>query len=163
MKRILIVGVSGTGKTRFANLLSKKLSIPVVNLDSIFWKENWVEEEEEVVKQKIADEINKEKWIIEGYIEPLSKQRIEAADQIIYLDYSGYLALWGGIARMIKHRKTPRPEMPAGNIDKFGYEFLKTLYQRQERPEIEKAVDNNRKVIRLKNRKLAKQYLESLV
>ncbi len=163
MKRILVIGISGTGKTRFASLLSEKLGIPVVSLDSIFWKENWVEEDEKVVEQKIADEIDKESWIIEGYIEPLSKQRVDAADTIIYLDHPGHQALRGGLARMVKHRKTPRPEMPAGNVDKFGYKFLKTLYTREERPEIERAIKGNRKVIRLKNRKVVNKYLANLV
>lgn len=163
MKRILVIGISGTGKTRFANLLSKKLNIPIVNLDTIFWKENWVEEDERVVKKKIANEIKNERWIIEGYIEPLSRERVEAADTIIYLDYPGHQALRGGLGRAVKHRITPRPEMPAGNVDKFGYKFLKTLYKREERPEIERSIEGNWKVVRLKNRKAADKYLANLV
>ncbi len=163
MKRILVIGVSGTGKTRFANLLSKKLNIPVVNLDSIFWKKNWVEENEEVVKQKIARVIDQEVWIIEGFIEPLSKERVEAADTIIYLDYSGYQATMGGLTRMIRHSRTPRPEMPKGNTDKPSYKFLKSLFKREERPEIERALKGSDKVVRLKSRKITREYLESLL
>ncbi len=161
MKRILIVGISGTGKTRFANLLSKKLGIPAVHLDSIFWKENWVEQDEAVIGQKITAEIAKDSWIVEGYIEPLSAQRIARADQIIYLDYSGFAALRGGMKRMLKHRKTPRPEMPAGNVDKQGYAFLKSVYMREERTEIERVVSSD-KVVRLRSRKAANAYIKSL-
>ena len=162
MKRILIVGVSGTGKTWLANLLSKKLNLPVVSLDSIFWKKNWVEQDEAIVEQRIASEISKKSWIIEGYIEPLSAQRVEAADRIIYLDYAGHQAARGGLTRMLKHAKTPRPEMPEGNIDRPGYKFLKTLYKREERPEIERAIQGSDKVVRLKNRKATRQYLANL-
>ena len=163
MKRILIVGISGTGKTRFANILGEKLNLPVVNLDSIFWKKNWVEEDEDIVKQKIRNEIYKDTWIIEGYIEPLSLERVKAADSVIYLDYSGYTALMGGITRSIKHRKTPRPEMPAGNVDDMGYKFLRSLYKREERPEIEKAIQNSNKLIRLKSRKATNEYLNKIL
>lgn len=162
MKCILIVGISGTGKSRFAKLLSEKLNLPVVNLDSIFWKENWVEEDETTVEQMIAKEIAKERWIIEGYIEPLSRQRVEAVDTVIYLDYLGYQAARGGLARMLKHSKTPRPEMPKGNVDKLSYKFLKSLYRRDERSEIERAIKGYDNVIRLKNRPATKRYLALL-
>lgn len=162
MKRILVVGISGSGKTRFANLLSNKLNLPVVNLDSIFWKENWVEEDESVVIQKIKAVLDTEVWIIEGYIEPLSRERVKAADVVIYLDYTGLQAARGGMKRMIKHSRTARPEMPDGNIDRPSYTFLKTLLMREERPEIESAIKGSSKVVRLKSRKATKRYLTSL-
>lgn len=160
MKRVLVIGVSGSGKTYFAKRLAEILSIPVVHLDSIFWNENWVEEDEDVVTQKIQAEINKDMWIIEGYIEPLSAERLAAADQVIYLDLPGRASLRGGLSRMIKHRKTPRPEMPAGNTDKPSIEFLKILYNQNERPEIESAIQGCAKVQRLKSRKQIKKYLD---
>lgn len=162
MNKVLVVGISGTGKTRFSKILGEKLDLPVVHLDSIFWKENWVEEDEKIVREKIQKEINKNKWIIEGYIEPLSKERVEAADKVFYLDYAGLSALIGGLQRFLKHRKTPRPEMPAGNTDDLGYKFLRSLYNRDERPEIEKAIHSSSKVIRLHSRKEANNYLERL-
>ena len=139
------------------------LGIPVVHLDSIFWKENWIEQDDAVVKQKIAEAIAKESWIIEGYLEPLSRQRVQAAEIVIYLDFPGYRAAQGGLNRMLRHRKVPRPEMPKGNVDKFGYAFLKSLYKREERPEIERAVSNNPKLIRLTSRRAVKKYLCGLV
>ena len=161
MKRILILGISGTGKTRFANKLSKKLNLPVVNLDSIFWKEDWIEQDETIVEELIVIELGKDRWVIEGYIEPLSAERIEAADTVIFLDFPGYLALWGGTTRALKHSRTPRPEMPTGNVDKPGYKFLKSLYNREERPGIARAIKDCDKVIVLKNRKAANKYLAS--
>ena len=95
MKRILIVGVSGTGKTRLAHKLSHTLNIPAVLLDTIFWKENWEEQDPKIVKAKIRQEIAKDRWIIEGYIEPLGEERVKRADTVVYLDYPGYLALLG--------------------------------------------------------------------
>ena len=42
-KRIMIVGSSGSGKTTFSRNLHKKLNLPVIHLDKLFWKENWVQ------------------------------------------------------------------------------------------------------------------------
>lgn len=35
MKRILVIGGNGSGKTTFAGVLSKKLNIPLIHLDKI--------------------------------------------------------------------------------------------------------------------------------
>lgn len=160
MKKILIVGISGTGKTALARQLSDKLKLPVVHLDSIFWKDNWVEAEEDVVSSRIRQEINKDYWIIEGYIEPLSRERVQAADKVIYLDYSGVAAIKGGLKRSIQHRKIARPEMPVGNTDGVSYKFLKSLAKREERPEIEAAIKGfEAKTVRLKNRREVNKWL----
>jgi adenylate kinase family enzyme len=159
MQRILIVGVSGTGKTRLAKRLSGKLHIPVILLDTIFWKENWQEEDPKVVESKIRNAIQKDQWIIEGYIEPLGPERVARADQVVYLDYPGYLAFWGGLSRWRQFRGTTRPEMPAGNIEAFGWKFLMTLLRRDERPEIEAAIQAyENKVVRLTSWRATEAY-----
>jgi adenylate kinase family enzyme len=163
MNRILIVGISGTGKTRLANQLAKKLSLPIVLLDSIFWKSNWQEENPGIVESKISQALKGDKWIIEGYIEPLGRQRAERADEIIYLDYPGVAAMLGGLQRWKQYRNKTRPEMPEGNTESLGIKFLLTLLRRDERPEIEKALHGyGDKVVRLKSRKSTERYFKLL-
>lgn len=158
MNKILIVGISGTGKTKLANELSLKLDLPVIHLDTIFWEDYWKERDPALVESLINAELRKDSWIIEGYIEPHSTHRIKAADLIIYLDYTGPAALLGGLQRWWKYKGRARPEMPEHNTEKFGYKFLLSLLNREERPEIEQAlatVDEG-KVIRLRTRREAK-------
>ncbi len=163
MKRILIIGISGTGKSYTARKIRDITGLPLTHLDSIFWKENWVEADEPQVQGLILNEINKDSWIIEGYIEPCSEQRLKRADKIIYLDYNGLSASIGVLKRFLKHRKSPRPEMPAGNTDKFSLSFLKMVFKRQERPEIESTIKGHEdKTLRLKNRSATKKYLKEL-
>jgi adenylate kinase family enzyme len=164
MNRILIVGISGTGKTFIAKRMSKSLNLPVVYLDSIFWKESWQEENEDLVTKKIQAVIEENTWIIEGYIEPLGHERVQRANLVLYLDYSGFQAMKGGIQRYLHYRGKTRPEMPAGNTESFGLKFLWTLLTRQERPEIEVAIKGNEdKVTRLTSRGKTKYYLEQLL
>jgi adenylate kinase family enzyme len=42
MKRINVIGTTGSGKTTFSKELSTALGIPYVQLDELFWKPNWV-------------------------------------------------------------------------------------------------------------------------
>jgi adenylate kinase family enzyme len=164
MNRILVVGISGTGKTYAAERLAQKFNLPVTYLDSIFWKENWKEEDEALVKSKIKKLINANEWVIEGYIEPLGKERVQQAELVIYLDYSGISAVLGGLDRRKQFRGKVRPEMPAGNTESVGIKFLWTLFMRHERPEIEKTISGyEQKVVRLKSRKQTESYLQHLV
>ena len=41
MKRILIIGSNGAGKTTFSYKLSEKLNLPLVHIDSLYWRDNW--------------------------------------------------------------------------------------------------------------------------
>jgi len=163
LNRILIVGISGTGKTRLAKQLSIILNLPVIYLDTIFWKENWQEENPKVVEAKIKEVIGRHQWIIEGYVEPLGKLRVERADLVLCLDYPGRVALLGGLQRWLQYRHKARPEMPIGNTESLGFKFLMTLLRRRERPEIEAAIlGNEDKVVRLKSRRQTERYLTQL-
>lgn len=41
MKRILIIGNAGSGKTTFAKALAEKTHLPLIHLDKLFWCGEW--------------------------------------------------------------------------------------------------------------------------
>ena len=41
MQRILVIGGSGAGKSTFSVELAKKLNLPLVHLDRLFWRAGW--------------------------------------------------------------------------------------------------------------------------
>ncbi len=47
MKRVMVVGPSGVGKSTLARGLGKVLNLPVVHLDKLYWRPGWVEPPEE--------------------------------------------------------------------------------------------------------------------
>ncbi|HMQ81214.1 MAG TPA: AAA family ATPase [Ignavibacteria bacterium] len=65
-KKILVVGANGSGKTTFANRLSKILNITHYELDNIFWKPDWKESENEEFRAKVDEVTQTESWIIDG-------------------------------------------------------------------------------------------------
>lgn len=159
--KILIIGISGTGKTTLARKLSDFLKIPITHYDELVWGENWKEKDEKRVEQKLEETMKKDQWIIEGFIHPAAKSKLEKADTVIYLDYSGWQAFWGGVARWWTYRNKVRPEMAPGCIEKFDWNYLKIMWKRGERPEIEEAIKGfESKIIRLKARKQLYNYLD---
>lgn len=43
MERILVLGPCGAGKSTLAAQLGKRLDLPVIHLDSEYWRPGWVE------------------------------------------------------------------------------------------------------------------------
>lgn len=163
MNKVLIIGISGTGKTKLARKLSDFLKNPITHYDELVWRECWKEVDEKIVEKKLNEVVKRDRWIVEGFIHPSAKIKLENADTVIYLDYSGFQAMIGGIQRWWQHRGKTRPEMAAGCIEKFDWDFLKVMWKRVERPEIENAVKGfENKIIRLKTRKETDNFLAKL-
>jgi adenylate kinase family enzyme len=152
--RLLVVGVSATGKTRLAQEVATIRDLPIVNLDKIFWMDNWVERPQPEVEKRIRAAVNEPRWIIEGYIEPLSRERVDRANVVIDLNFPGRTALRGGLDRWRTTRGRARGEMPVTNVERFGASFLWTLLRREERPEIDRALAGCTKpIVRLRSRR----------
>ncbi len=160
-RRIAIIGISAVGKSTLARQLSLKFDLPFLHMDQLWWKPYWEETKEAAVAEKLSAELKKESWIIEGYIEPHSAERLRRADIVLYLDYSGWLAVIGGIKRIVCSKK--REEMPEGCEDNLDWNYLKTMLYRKERPEIEEAIKPfASKIIRLKSRRSTNKFITKL-
>ena len=52
-KRIVVIGVTGCGKSVLAERLAQKLGLDFIELDALFWKPGWVESDREEFLQKV--------------------------------------------------------------------------------------------------------------
>lgn len=103
-ERILIVGNSGSGKSTFGKVLSKKLNLPLIHLDKYFWKAGWKPTVNEEWDEVIRDMTSKDKWIIEGNFTRTFKVRALRSDFIFFYDYSSILCLYRIYKRVIKSK-----------------------------------------------------------
>lgn len=163
--KIVIVGVSASGKSSFARELSKKINVPTTHMDEIMWNPGWEYIGDEKTVAAINEAVKKEDFIIEGYIDKAARVNLfNTADKILYLDYPGWLSAFRYIKRVLKHRKNPRPELP-GSPDKFSLKFLKLVYTKGEVGKLEKLLkenDWNSKIIRFKKPREAQEYLQKI-
>ena len=98
MERILIIGGNGSGKTTFARSLAEKTRLPLVHLDSLYWKENWESVGREVFDARLEVELNKPRWILDGNMNRTLPHRLEYCDTVFYLsvwcNFQNYKILW---------------------------------------------------------------------
>ena len=110
MMKIHVTGNAGSGKSTVSKELSETLGIPLHGLDTIVWKENWVQTP---VSERVAktQEITKAaSWIIDG----VSKEVRSAADFIVFLDRNPLLCALRATKRNIPYLFRSRPGFPDG-------------------------------------------------
>jgi adenylate kinase family enzyme len=167
MKRILIIGCSGGGKSTLARKLGDILSLPVVHLDVHFWKSGWIEPEHDEWIEKVKELIAQDKWIMDGNFGETIPIRVEVADTVIFLDTSRLTQLYGVFTRVLKFHGKTRPDLPEGCPEKFDWVFTKWVwnYNKRNRPKVLKFLENykeSKNIIILKKRKEMNNYAESL-
>jgi adenylate kinase family enzyme len=113
-KRISVIGVSGSGKTTFAENLGQQLGYPHFELDALHWEPNWVEAPHDIFRARVAQVVSGESWIIDGNYSIVRDLVWSRADTIVWLDYSLPLILWRVIRRTIS-RIVTRKELWNGN------------------------------------------------
>ena len=87
MERVLIIGGNGCGKTTLARTLAHKLSLPLVHLDKLYWRDNWQNVSPDEFDELLRLELAKPKWIIDGNIGRTLSHRIRYCDTVIYMDF----------------------------------------------------------------------------
>jgi adenylate kinase family enzyme len=117
LKRIIITGANGVGKSHFANELAlARPEIPVISFDALKLRTNWQRRPRSEIDAALATVLEKGAWIVEGGPSLLSLA-VEKADALVWLDPPEYLRAWHLAARPWKNFGKTRPELPAGNVD----------------------------------------------
>ncbi len=166
MERILIIGCGGAGKSTLARQLAQKLNLPVVHLDKLFWKPGWEESSAEEFDEKLALELEKPQWIMDGNFNRTMPLRVAKCDTIIYLDFSRMACLLGVLKRVLTTYGTVRPDMGEGCPERIDLEFLQWVwnYNKNKREKNYRLLNEAEGVetIVLKNRRMVKRFLNEL-
>ena len=166
MERILIIGCSGSGKSTLARTLKKKLGLPVVHLDQLWWKSGWKNVTREEFDSRLAMALNMDQWIIDGNYSRTMENRLQKCDTIIYLDFGRWTCLWGAIHRYLCNLGKVRPDMPAGCAERLDWEHLKYIWNYNHNNRVRNYTwigkSKHAKAIVLKNRKEVRAFLETL-
>ncbi|MBO4216742.1 MAG: topology modulation protein [Clostridia bacterium] len=166
MKRVLVIGGNGAGKSYFSVKLSEKTGLPLVHLDRLFWRENRQSVPREEFDRLLAEELAKDSWIIDGNFQRTLPVRLERADTVFLFDFSTVKCFFGVLGRVIRGHGKTRPDMGGGNKERLDFKFLgdvigfrkrnrkKTSELLKSRPDVEVTV--------FRSRRQAEKYLDSL-
>ena len=126
VQRIVILGNAGSGKSTLARSLGRRLKVPVVHLDRLFWEPGWVEPDAAQFRERVRDAVATDAWICEGnYARRTFALRLPRADLVIWLDTPRLTCLRRVFIRGLLNR--PRPDLAAGCSEKLDRAFLAFL------------------------------------
>ncbi len=123
MKRIIVVGCGGAGKSTFSKRLSSILNLELIHLDQYYWKPNWVETSKEEWTNIVENLCKKDQWIMDGNFGGTMDLRIQRADTLIFMDYSTLSCLWRITKRTFNYYKRSRPDMTPGCNERIDLQF----------------------------------------
>jgi adenylate kinase family enzyme len=87
MGRIIVVGCQGSGKTSLALKLGRKLGLPVMHLDVLYWRPGWKASDKASFRVRVADAIAGEGWVVDGSFSGLAFDLAMAcADSLIVIE-----------------------------------------------------------------------------
>ncbi|MBN1267405.1 MAG: AAA family ATPase [Anaerolineales bacterium] len=86
-QRFSVVGTTGSGKTTVAREIAACLQIPHIELDALFWEEDWTGVPEETFRERISSAIAAETWVSDGNYSRVRDLVWARADTVVFLDY----------------------------------------------------------------------------
>ena len=92
--RMVIIGVTSSGKSTLAENLARRFGHRFIELDALHWEPNWQEAPLEVFRMRVKNAIRAEKWVVAGNYHVVRDLIWPQAEMIIWLDYPFLTVLW---------------------------------------------------------------------
>jgi len=102
MRRVNVVGTSGSGKTTFGAEIARRLGVPHIELDALSWEANWVTVPPDVLRERVAAAVSADEWVVDGNYGATRDLVWARADTVVWLDFPFVLVMWRVIARTLR-------------------------------------------------------------
>jgi adenylate kinase family enzyme len=163
LKRIIVIGCPGSGKSTFSKKLHQVTQIPLYHLDMLYWNSDKTTVTKTVFRERLNQVIHQKMWIIDGNYGSTMELRLQACDTVFFLDYPLEVCLDGVKSRRGKER-TDLPWVESDeNIDEEFIKFIKE-YNTVNRPVVIDLLKRyaDKDVFILNSRKDADEFLVQL-
>ena len=161
MKRIIVIGSPGAGKSTLSRQLRDKTGLPLYYLDMIWHLPDKTNITKDEFDEKLAEILKTDNWIIDGNYGRTIEMRLKCCDTVFLLDYPLEVCLEGAKARVgIKREEIPWVE------EELDEEFRQWIidFPKTSLPQIYRLLEQYRegKEIHIfRSRNDAKQYLDN--
>lgn len=105
MKKVLVIGSPGAGKSVFSQKLRDITGLPLYHLDLLYHKSDRTILPREEFDARLAEMLAEDEWIMDGNYQRTLERRLEACDTVFLLDYATEVCLAGIKARLGKKRE----------------------------------------------------------
>ena len=138
MKRVMVIGCPGAGKSTFSRKLQEKTGLPLYYLDMIWHRPDRTNVSREKFDERLGEITRRDQWILDGNYLRTMKVRLEASDTVFLLDYPLEVCLEGAVSRIGKRRE----DLPWVETE-LDPEFRQWIldFQKDQMPEIRRLLE----------------------
>lgn len=163
MKRAVVIGCSGSGKSVFSRKLRDVTGLTLYYLDMIWHKPDGTNISREEFDEKLRSIISRDSWIIDGNYQRTLETRIKACDTVFLFDLPTETCIEGALSRIGKRRE----DMPwfENELDPEFRQWIESFRENQ-LPEIYKLLEkykNGRQIVIFRTREQSDKFIEKLV
>ena len=143
MRRILVIGSGGAGKTTVAKEIARRTGLPLIHLDQLFWHPGWAPTPDPEWDDITDELIERDAWVMDGNYGRTLTKRLAAADTVVFLDLPRIVCTWRILKRRLRHIGGSRPDVAPGCPEQVNWEFVRWVwtYPSRRRPGILKQLD----------------------
>ena len=141
MKKVIVIGCPGAGKSTFAHRLRDLTGLPLYYLDMIWHKPDGTNIPKEVFDRALRGILARESWIIHGNYQQTLEGRLNICDTVFLLDLPVEVCVAGAQSRI----GTKREDLPWTETE-FDPEFRQWIEEFPEKklPEIYRLLEKYR-------------------
>ena len=163
MKRAVVIGCSGSGKSVFSRKLRDVTGLTLYYLDMIWHKPDGTNISREEFDEKLRSIMSRDSWIIDGNYQRTLETRIKACDTVFLFDLPTETCIEGALSRIGKKRE----DMPwfENELDPQFRQWIENFRENQ-LPEIYRLLEkykNGRQIVVFRTREQADKFIEKLV
>jgi adenylate kinase family enzyme len=167
MRRVLVIGSGGAGKSTLSRRLGERLGLEVIHLDVAYWLPGWVEPPKDEWARKVDEFCQRDSWVIDGNYSDTLERRLAACDTVVFLDLPRTVCVWRVLKRRVMYWATPRPDVAEGCPETVNAEFLLWVwnYPVRSRPKVLPLLEKygaDKKVVRLRSSAEVERFLNRL-
>lgn len=118
MRRVSVVGVSGSGKSTAASALAHALDAPHVELDAIYHQANWTPLATDAFRDEVTRTLERPRWVIDGNYSAVQDLIWTHADTVIWMDLPRRV-VFPALLRRSLTRGLTRQELWNGNREEL--------------------------------------------
>ena len=123
MRRVLVIGCPGAGKSTLTRALAETLGLPAVYLDRLWWKSGWINRTRAEFDARLDAALAGDAWVMDGnYLRTLPRR----------------LCLFRALRRILRWRGRTRPDMAEGCPERLDPAFIRWIwdFHRTQRPRV---------------------------
>jgi adenylate kinase family enzyme len=128
VRRVLVIGSGGAGKSTVARAIAAAAGLPLVHLDRLYWRPGWVPTPTAEWAEVVGELVARDRWVIDGNYGGTMPVRFSAADTVVFLDTPRFRCLVRVTKRAVIHRGSTRDDMPPGCPERITWEFVRWIW-----------------------------------